>query len=144
MLLIRHGPRWGLVLIGLDANVLIRWLIEDDSSPDQTEKIRDRIRIASGEVYINLVVLAETTWVLGHIYRQSRATIASAYRGLLAHPKVKVADRALVETALTAYELGNSGFVDHLIGTLNTAAGCKTTLTFDKSAAKGPHFTQLS
>jgi len=39
---------------------------------------------------------------------------------------------------------GSAGFNDHLIAALNRAAGCSTTLTIDKTAAKSPDFTLLA
>lgn len=34
-------------------------------------------------------------------------------------------------------------FSDHLIGTINEQSGCRTTLTFDKAAARSPQFSEL-
>ena len=65
-------------------------------------------------------------------------------RTLLTHPKVELSDRASVEEALIAFESGGAGFVDHFIGALNSQSGCKTTLTFDKTAPKSSHFTSIA
>jgi predicted nucleic-acid-binding protein len=57
---------------------------------------------------------------------------------------VQVAQRDQVAAALQSFETGGAGFTDHLIAALNRSAGCSTTLTFDKSAARSPEFTLLA
>lgn len=127
-------------MIGVDSNLILRLLLGDD--PAQ----RDRMAaaFAAGEtVYLSDIVLAEAAWVLGRNLRLPRARIAQAFRGLLERPALAVSNRAAVEAALTAYETGGPGLADHLIAHLNAAAGCRTTLTFDKDAGNESLFTLL-
>ena len=130
-------------LIGLDTNVLIRWLFRADDDTGQADLAAHALQDADADIWVNTVVLAELVWLTAQKLKFGRAVQSGMVHKLLDHPHVVVADRACVEQALTAFEIGGAGFVDQLIGTLNTAAGCKTTLTFDKAAAKGPHFTYL-
>jgi predicted nucleic-acid-binding protein len=60
------------------------------------------------------------------------------------NPAVQIAQRDVVASALGAFEKGSAGINDHLIAALNRAAGCSTTLTIDKTAAKSPDFTLLA
>jgi predicted nucleic-acid-binding protein len=129
-------------LIGIDANVVVRLLADDD--PVQGEAAERALDGAEGLVRVDPVVLAEVGWVLRTRYRHSRAQIVAGLRAVVTHPLVLIEAREAVEAALDAYERGGAGFPDHLIGALNAAAGCRTTLTFDKNAAKGPHFTLLT
>ncbi len=131
-------------MIGLDTNIVLRWLVADDNDAAQNRAALQAIERADDTIFLNDIVIAETGWVLAARYQQSRRDIAAGFTRLLAHPKVRVSNAAAILSALSAYELGGAGLSDRLIGAQNHAAGCKTTLTFDKSAAKGPHFTHLS
>ena len=128
-------------MIGIDTNVLLRWLLNDDpAQADMAAKVFD-----NGEtVFLGDIVLAEAAWVLSRSYKRSRRAIASAFRQALDLSCVRVSDRDAVISALTAYETGGPGLSDHLIGHLNHAAGCRTTLTFDQQAGDGKLFTTVS
>ena len=130
--------------VGLDTNVLMRWLFVEDQPSDQSEAATSAMLNNDTEIWINSIVLAELIWLAAQKLKLGRAEQVQMIRKLLVHPHVAIADRSAVEQALTAFELGGAGLIDHLIGALNIAAGCRSTLTFDKAAAKSPHFTQLS
>jgi len=91
-----------------------------------------------------LPVLVEAVWVLRSSYRLDRAQIASMIDALLSSPAVRIAERDSVAAALESYRRGGPWFADHLIGELNRAAGCATTLTFDKQAGALATFTALA
>jgi predicted nucleic-acid-binding protein len=129
--------------IGIDTNVAIRWLFQDDSAAEQSQKAEDAVAEPDTTLVINTVVLAEIIWLAGQTYKLGRASQANLIRKLLAHPSIDLLERAAVIDALTSFERGGAGFTDHLIGTLNARAGCRTTLTFDKTAARGPLFTPV-
>jgi predicted nucleic-acid-binding protein len=133
----------GVVLIGVDTNVLLRWLGGDPHSGSQTAQAVAALS-PHGRVHVNLVVLAELAWLLDQKLRHARAESVGILRSLLAHPQMVVDAHETVKVAVDAYELGGAGFNDHLIGALNAAAGCAMTLTFDKAAAKGIHFTAVT
>jgi predicted nucleic-acid-binding protein len=132
-----------MAVLGLDTNVALRWLMDapDDDAQAQTAK---RAVEATEKVQINLIVLAELLWLTGPKARVDRAGQAAMVRGLLENPGVEVSEGEAVAEALKGFEAGGAGFVDHLIGVLNARSGCKTTLTFDKIAAKTAHFTLLT
>lgn len=130
-------------MIGIDTNVLIRWNLDERLDPAQAKDVRSALEGLAEPIFINSVVLAESIWVIGQVYRVDRARQSRFLRTLLDHPRVVVGDRTVVETALTAFEQGGPGFADCLIGALNLAARCHTTLTFDKTAAKSALFTRL-
>ncbi len=131
-------------IVGLDTNVAFRWLFRDVQDPGQSDIALRAIGEIDGVIHINGVVLAELVWLAAQKLKIGRAAQATMVHTLLTHPKVVLSDRLAVEQALAAFELGGAGFVDHFIGALNTEAGCKTTLTFDKIAAKGAHFTAIA
>jgi predicted nucleic-acid-binding protein len=127
-------------VIGVDSNLVLRWLLNDD--PHQTRRAASIFK--SGEtIFISHLVLAETAWVLSRTYRLPREVISRAMRAVVTMPDAEVQDRNVILSALAAYETGGPGLVDQMIGHLNHAAGCRTTLTFDKQAGEGNLFTSV-
>ncbi len=127
-------------MIGVDSNLLLRWLLDDD--PAQTAAAAAALQ-AGETVHLCDIVLAEVAWVLNRTYRLPRPAVARALRRVLGSAAVAVSHPAAVDAALTAYETGGPGLADHLIAHLNRAAGCRTTLTFDKEAGGASAFTLL-
>jgi predicted nucleic-acid-binding protein len=133
-------------LIGIDTNVLVRYFTDDE--PRQARAARRLIetrltRAAPG--HVNVVTLAEVAWVLQRLYSAGRDEVARVVDSLLTAPNIVVERKALVRRALQAYAgTPASGFSDCLIAQLNGDAGCETTLTFDKRAAKVVGFAWLS
>lgn len=130
-------------MIAIDTNVLVRWVRHDPVAPEQSALAQAALAEASG-VHLNVVVLVEALWVLGARYRVDRAGLVRFVRALLAHSHVSIERRDVVAAALDAYERGGPGFSDHVIGRLNAGAGARTTLTFDKRAARADDFTLLA
>jgi predicted nucleic-acid-binding protein len=130
--------------IGLDTNVAMRWLLRALGDEAQTKLAVDAVEGMAESVHINLIVLAEFMWLVGQKSKLARAEQVLLVRGLLENPRVSLAERKAVAEAVDACERGGAGLVDHLIGILNRNAGCATTLTFDKIAAKTPEFTLLT
>jgi len=132
-------------MIGLDTNVLVRLIIEDDK--EQTARTRTAVRnaIASGKrLFISHIVLAEFTWVTTRVYKQSRVDVCHFLDAILDNDDLCVEDESIVSEALAHYRDGAFGFADALIAIGNRAKGCATTLTFDRKAARLPEFQQLA
>jgi predicted nucleic-acid-binding protein len=127
-------------VIGLDSNVLLRWIIDDPTAPEQSVLVRDRLARTPGPLFINAVVLAETIWVLGRKAKPQREDLADIVDGLLNARTVRLEHPQSVSAALASFREKPGGFADHLISEINRQAGCKTTLTFDKAASKSPLF----
>ena len=131
-------------MIGVDTNVLLRLLLDDDA--DQARRARARVAAtaeAHRPVFVNRAVLCEALWVLGRGYRFDRDQLARAVELLLAAPALRLEDHAAVDEALTVFRAGTLGFVDALIGVLNRRAGCTTTYPFDRHAAEAGEFTAV-
>jgi len=124
-------------MIGLDTNILVRYLAQDDpvQSAQATQIIEKQLhRQAPG--FISLVTVVETVWVLGSVYRQSDIEIAKAIEGILAADTLTVQNEQEVFQAMIALKTGESSFDDALIGALGLWAGCSSTLTFDRKASR--------
>ncbi len=124
-------------MIGIDTNVLVRYLVRDDQA--QFEKARRLINRESnsGEaVLVSLVVLTETEWVLRSRYALPKADIVSAFSALLDAADVSFEDEPSVEQAIYAWKDSTAEFTDCLIVARNRRLGCPATATFDGKALK--------
>jgi len=130
-------------VIGLDTNILLRWLLDDDSASGQSDAAR--IILESNETFfVNNIVLAETVWVLRNKAGQSRKVIETIVLRLIASANVEMESENTVHRALDAFVGGKADFADYLIAEVNAAAGCSSTLTFDRKAAQHPSFSRLT
>jgi predicted nucleic-acid-binding protein len=128
-------------MLGIDTNVLVRFLVQDD--PVQFEKALKLIKreVAAGRpVFINQLVLMETEWVLRSRYAAPKEKIIAAISGLLETVDVQLEDEAAIEEALYMWKDASADFADCLIAAKNRRMGCRETATFDVKAAKLPGF----
>jgi predicted nucleic-acid-binding protein len=127
-------------VIGLDTNVLLRHVMQDD--PAQSKKATSIIEglTAKEPGYVSHVVLAELAWVLERSYKIPDTTIASTIVGILHIGTFVVQDEEAVVLALRAMSDGRGTFADALISILSERAGCDRTLTFDRRAIGLPGF----
>lgn len=123
-------------MIGLDTNVLVRYLMQDDAA--QAAKASRLIERFSAEEpgYIVLVVLVELVWVLEGSYGIERARIAAALELLLRTRELRVEQAEAAWHAVRVYRESRADFADALIARCAVAAGCERTLTFDRDAAR--------
>lgn len=134
-------------MIGLDTNILLRWLIDEsiwpDDAPHQTQLVADLVATGGERFFVNAVVLAETTWVLGQSMGQPRQVVADVVNRLLEASNVEIDQRVAVTAAVKSFAEGPAEFADHLLGQINRVAGCRTTVTFDRKASKSDLFSKL-
>jgi predicted nucleic-acid-binding protein len=122
-------------MIGLDTNVLVRYLAQDD--PAQSPKAKELIerRLTEDEPgFISVVAMVEVAWVLERAYGLADREIAAAIEGVLQAEVLVVENEQEVFTATIALKAGHGSFADALIGALNAKAGCSRTHTFDRRA----------
>jgi predicted nucleic-acid-binding protein len=131
-------------MIGLDTNVIIRYLVQDD--PVQSPKATDLIEQTLDEErpgFIALVTMAEVVWVLRECYDATKPHIVQVVEGLLASKQLKVENAQTVHWAVRAYRSSSVDFSDALILRGCTAAGCERAVTFDRKAARLDGFELL-
>lgn len=129
-------------MIGLDSNVLVRYLTQDD--PGQSKKANQLVEDAlrAGEMlYLNHVVVCELNWVLTRAYGYGRPQLADAVDKILSAAQFEFEDKNSLWRALESFRQSGADFADCLIGVKNAAVGCGATLTFDKRAGALPYFT---
>ncbi|HET7135938.1 MAG TPA: type II toxin-antitoxin system VapC family toxin, partial [Casimicrobiaceae bacterium] len=128
-------------MLGLDTNVLVRFLVRDDASQFAAARRVVGERRAAGELlFVSLLVLLETEWVLRSRYGLDKKVIAHTIDQLLAAAEVVIEDGSTVEEALFEWKDAAADFADCLIGARNRRAGCRATVTFDTRAARLPGF----
>ena len=131
-------------MIGLDTNVLVRYLVQDDAAQaEAAERLIEGRCTRESPGLVSAVVLAELAWVLKGAYSQDRTTVVSVLRQILQTAELVVDAPDVVWAAVSDFEQGGADFADCLIAHGNFAAGCAVTYTFDKGAAKGRHFELL-
>jgi predicted nucleic-acid-binding protein len=131
-------------MLGLDTNVLIRYLVQDDRR--QYEKAKRLIQREAGKgepVLISLLVLLEIEWVLRSRYGLSKPEILAAFSALLDTADLAFEDETSVEYALYSWKDSAADFADCLIEARNRRLGCRATATFDGKALKVAGFISL-
>ncbi|MGD1908330.1 MAG: PIN domain-containing protein [Leptolyngbyaceae cyanobacterium] len=103
-------------MIGLDTNILMRYLTRDNES--QWRQAADLIQ-QSQPCFIANIVLCELVWVLkGASYRFQKQDIASTLDAMLHSAAFEFENRSTVAQALQRYKQGNADFSDYLINFL--------------------------
>jgi predicted nucleic-acid-binding protein len=131
-------------VIGLDTNVLVRYLTQDDAQ--QAAKANAVVAEAAsggGRCYIDPIVLCELTWVLREAYERPKADLIKTLDLMLATRQFEIGDKDAVRQAVEAYRTGRADFADYLIGGRNLAAGCGETVTFDRRLDRTTGFRRL-
>jgi predicted nucleic-acid-binding protein len=123
-------------MIGLDTNVVVRYLMQDD--PRQSRQATAVLESLSSDdpAYVTLVTVVEIVWVLESGYDLNCEQVSKAIAGLLAARELRIDRAQNVIQALRVYQRGRVDFADALIERLSAEAGCEHTLTFDVRAAK--------
>jgi predicted nucleic-acid-binding protein len=122
-------------MIGLDTNVMVRYLTQDDpvQSRRATEIFEQQLT-AERPGFLCVVTVAETVWVLDRAYGLTTQEIAAALERMLQTDVLMIENEQEVFTAMIALKEKRGTFADALIAALGAKAGCKHTLTFDQKA----------
>jgi predicted nucleic-acid-binding protein len=124
-------------MIGLDTNILVRYLAQDDpvQSAKATEIIERRLT-EENPGFVTVVAMVETVWVLDRAYGLRSDEIAAAIERTLQIDALVVEKEQEVFTAMIALKQGKGSFADAIILALGARAGCSYTLTFDQKASR--------
>lgn len=132
-------------MIGLDTNVLVRYVVQDDKKQAAAAgKLIETQCTEASPGFVSQLVLAELFWVLARGYEYAKPVLIQVLLKLLSSAELEVENADDAWLALRAYESGSADFADYLIGIRGRTAGCESTFTFDKNAAKTGFHTLLS
>lgn len=125
-------------MIGLDTNVIVRALVDDD--PEQSAAARGLLcTLTPGNPgFVGLIVLVETIWVLRNTYHYSDQAIRGVVGRLLEAADLVIEQADLVRRALGVAQDTNRELPDILIALSADQAGCDKTITFDRRATSIP------
>jgi len=102
-------------MLGIDTNVLVRFLVQDDEVQfDKARKLIKREVAAGRRVFINQLVLMETEWVLRSRYSIPKNQIIEAISGLLEATDIQFEDEQVIEEALFIWKEASVDFADCL------------------------------
>jgi predicted nucleic-acid-binding protein len=120
-------------MIGLDTNILVRLVMQDD--PKQTKQVIDflsKAQDAKVPLFINNVVLCELVWVLLRGYKKSKVDIVLFLMELLYTKNVCFSNKEILRHAIELYKKGKGDFADYLTAAYNNDKKCSHTYSFDE------------
>lgn len=124
-------------MIGLDTNVLVRYIAQDDRLQSaRAVKLIEEECSSSQPAFVSLITLVELVWVSESCYSATRKSIIDLLRRLFSTKQIVIQDAETAWKALRLFEAGQADFADCLVAQIAKQYGCDTTLTFDKTAAK--------
>ena len=121
----------------IDTNILIRFLVGDDEA--QAKKVYKMFRKAElekEELFVPLLVILETIWVLESAYDISRAEILDAISDLLLMPIFRFNQLSALQQFIISAQGNHHDLSGLLISHSAKANGCEAVITFDKKASK--------
>jgi predicted nucleic-acid-binding protein len=130
-------------MIGIDTNILIRAITQDDPVLSPLARSTLENLSSENEGVVNTIVLAELAWTLKRGFDYDRLAIIDIIEAMLRSQSYHFPDRDALNIALSRCRFENLHFADAMIGELNVKSGCKTTLTFDVGAGKTALFTMV-
>jgi predicted nucleic-acid-binding protein len=130
---------------GLDTNVLVRYLTQDD--PKQAAVATKGIEEAAAKdekIFLHPLVFCDLIWVLESAYGFPKADILKVLEKILRTAEFEISEKDLLWLALADYRSGKGDFSDYYLGRANKRAGAKVTLSFDSALKGEPHFQILA
>jgi predicted nucleic-acid-binding protein len=123
-------------MIGLDSNVLVRYLTQDEPAQSaRATRLIERQLSEKAPGFISLIVLVELWWVLKRLYRATGAELTQTVQDLLDTRQFVLEQRGAVIQAVKKLDAAGD-IADSLIVELARAAGCERVVTFDKVATR--------
>lgn len=123
-------------MIGVDTNVLIRFLVVDDPTQNDLARAFFAARSPEDPAFVSAVTLAETVWVLQRRLNYPLMQVIAALREMLASEELRIEHAEELERLLHDDRAPDADIGDYLISWSGAAAGCSSTVTFDRRAAE--------
>ncbi|MDA3918819.1 MAG: type II toxin-antitoxin system VapC family toxin [Deltaproteobacteria bacterium] len=121
----------------IDTNILIRFLTGDDEL--QAQKVYAIFKNVESEkkmLFVPLLVILESIWVLESVYDVSRTEILESISELLLMPVLKFDQHSAVQQLVYSAQGNKYDLSDLLIAQSAKINGCESVLTFDKKASQ--------
>ncbi len=130
---------------GLDTNVLVRWLAEDDGAQvASAQRLFETARARRTTFFVPVTVMLELEWVLRSRYGFDKSAVLGTFSALLETQELEFQAESAIERALHVYRLGAAEFADCLHAGICSAADRSPMLTSDERAARLPQVRSLA
>jgi predicted nucleic-acid-binding protein len=124
---------------GLDTNILVRWLVDDDSAHSaRVQRLFESALASRTPLFVSSTVMLELEWVLRSRYRFDKAAVLRTFNALLDTQELEFQTEAALERALHLYRQGTAEFADCFHAGQCVAADRAPLLSFDQKAARLP------
>lgn len=121
----------------LDTNVLVRYVVQDDSGQLAAAKRLIGRCVAEGlSLFVPVTVTLELEWVLRVSFGYVKDDVLQALSNLFSAAELNFESERALEVALQLYRESSADFADCVHIALATEAGERPLWTFDKGAAK--------
>jgi predicted nucleic-acid-binding protein len=121
----------------LDTNVLVRYVVQDDTVQFAAAKRLVARCVSDGQsIFVPVTVVLELEWVLRASYGYAKDDVLQVLSSLFSATELEFESERALEVALQLYREGSADFADCLHVALVAQAGKEPLWTFDKSAAK--------
>ena len=126
-------------MIGIDTNVLVRYVAQDDA--EQCQEVNRLFEQASARnrLFISVVVVVESIWVLRRRYQLTSEQVLELIRSLAASKKVSLERTEMFTGLLSQTGLKARDITDAIIAAIAKDVGCDQFFTFDKKLARLTH-----
>ena len=132
-------------MIGIDTNVLLRIAMQDDDIKTKQALTFAESLTLEQPGFINSAVLLEFIWTARRRLNMSKDELKIILSGLLDSENLVLEDENVIELTLDEMDRSNEEFADIFIALKNRELGCRTTMTFDRKAARTvPHMELLA
>lgn len=124
-------------MAALDTNILVRFLVEDDTAQLAAAKKLIAKCLRAGEtLYIPVTVSLELEWVLRSNFGFGKVAVVQTLSNLLSSAELSFESEGALEVALALYSQGSADYSDCLHVALASEAGEQPLWTFDKAASR--------
>jgi predicted nucleic-acid-binding protein len=121
----------------LDTNILVRYVVEDDSGQLAAAKRLISRCVADGQtLFVPVTVTLELEWVLRASYGVGKSEVLEVLSSLFSAAELTFESERALEVALQLYREGTADFADCLHVALAAASGETPLWTFDRGASK--------
>lgn len=123
-------------MASVDTNVLVRYLVEDDSQQlAAAQKLIQSALRAGKTLFVPITVMLELEWVLRSNFKFSKAQVTHTLSSLFATAELSFESELAAEIALALYTKSKAVFSDCVHIALAHAAGESPLWTFNQAAS---------
>lgn len=129
----------------LDTNILVRYVVQDDSAQLAAAKRLITRCVEEGQsLFVPVTVMLELEWVLRSSFEFGKEDVVQVVSSLLSADELSFESERALEVALHLFREGTAKFADCVHVALASQAGEQPLWTYDKRAARIPGASLLT